>query len=90
VEVIDLRRLETVRRDLVANVSHELRTPVTTIRSAAETLRDTDRDDSEGPAAFLSIWGRRRRPPRAHVRVGRWSRPAKSGLPRDTRRFASA
>jgi two-component system phosphate regulon sensor histidine kinase PhoR len=39
VDVTDLRRLETLRRDFVANVSHELRTPVTAVRTAAETLR---------------------------------------------------
>lgn len=39
VDVTDLRRLESLRRDFVANVSHELRTPVTAMRSAAETLR---------------------------------------------------
>ncbi len=33
-----MRRLETVRRDFVANVSHELRTPVAVIRANAETL----------------------------------------------------
>jgi two-component system phosphate regulon sensor histidine kinase PhoR len=55
VDVTDLRRLETVRRDFVANVSHELRTPVATIRSAAETLRDAARDDPAAAAAFLSI-----------------------------------
>ena len=37
--VTDLRRLETVRRDFVANVSHELRTPLTSIRAVAETLQ---------------------------------------------------
>jgi two-component system phosphate regulon sensor histidine kinase PhoR len=41
VDVTDLRRLESLRRDFVANVSHELRTPVTAVRSAAETLRDS-------------------------------------------------
>ncbi|HWL85358.1 MAG TPA: ATP-binding protein [Polyangiaceae bacterium] len=39
VDVTDLRRLESLRRDFVANVSHELRTPVAAVRSAAETLR---------------------------------------------------
>jgi two-component system, OmpR family, phosphate regulon sensor histidine kinase PhoR len=34
------RRLETVRRDFVANVSHELRTPLTVVGGFAETLQD--------------------------------------------------
>lgn len=37
-DVTELRRLESMRRDFVANVSHELRTPVAAIRAAAETL----------------------------------------------------
>lgn len=37
-----LRRLETVRRDFVANVSHELKTPLTIVRGFAETLADDD------------------------------------------------
>lgn len=37
-DISDLKRLEAVRRDFVANVSHELRTPVTVIRGYAETL----------------------------------------------------
>lgn len=37
-----LRRLETVRRDFVANVSHELKTPLTVVRGFAETLANED------------------------------------------------
>jgi len=39
-DVTELRRLERVRRDFVANVSHELRTPVTAMQMSAEALRD--------------------------------------------------
>lgn len=46
-DVTQLRRLETMRRDFVANVSHELKTPVTAIRGFVETLLD----DPEVPAA---------------------------------------
>lgn len=37
-DVTELRRLERIRRDFVANVSHELRTPVSIISANAETL----------------------------------------------------
>ncbi len=44
-DVTEVRRLETIRRDFVANVSHELRTPVSIIRANAETLIDGAKDD---------------------------------------------
>lgn len=37
-DVTELRRLETIRKDFIANVSHELRTPVAVIKANAETL----------------------------------------------------
>lgn len=39
-DLTDVRRLETIRRDFVANVSHELKTPLTVIGGFAETLGD--------------------------------------------------
>ncbi|HTM19401.1 MAG TPA: ATP-binding protein [Kofleriaceae bacterium] len=44
-DVTEVRRLETVRRDFVANVSHELRTPVSIISANTETLLDGALDD---------------------------------------------
>jgi two-component system, OmpR family, phosphate regulon sensor histidine kinase PhoR len=41
-DVTELRRLEGVRRDFVANASHELKTPLTAIRGYSETLLDED------------------------------------------------
>ena len=43
-DVTNLRRLEIVRRDFVANVSHELKTPLTAIAGYAETLAAEDGD----------------------------------------------
>lgn len=54
-DVTDVRRLESLRRDFVANVSHELRTPVTAVLSAAETLDLALEKDPEGARRFLGI-----------------------------------
>jgi two-component system, OmpR family, phosphate regulon sensor histidine kinase PhoR len=53
-DVTELRRLEAVRRDFVANVSHELKTPLTSISGYAETLL-TDSPDSQTAQRFLEI-----------------------------------
>ncbi|MFW5966012.1 MAG: sensor histidine kinase [Persicimonas sp.] len=52
-DVTELRRLETVRRDFVANVSHELRTPVSVIRATAETLQDGAAEEPDHRDRFL-------------------------------------
>ena len=50
--VTELKKLEKVRRDFVANVSHELRTPVTSIKGFVETLLDGAMHNPDGAAAF--------------------------------------
>ena len=44
-DLSDVRRLETVRRDFVANISHELRTPIASLKAMAETLEGGAVDD---------------------------------------------
>lgn len=53
-EITDLRRLERIRQDFVANVSHELRTPMTLIRTMAETLLDESDPNDELSQRYLS------------------------------------
>jgi two-component system phosphate regulon sensor histidine kinase PhoR len=54
-DVSEIRRLERVRRDFVANVSHELRTPLTTIQGFAETLLGGALDDRAARRRFVEI-----------------------------------
>ena len=54
-DVTELRRLEVIRRDFVANVSHELRTPLTAIKGYAETLLGSAGDERETARRFLAI-----------------------------------
>ena len=49
----DIKRLENMRSEFVANVSHELKTPLTSIKGFSETLRYVD--DSETKNKFLDI-----------------------------------
>ena len=51
--VTELRRLESVRKEFVANVSHELRTPLASIRALVETLEAGAIDDPEVSDEFL-------------------------------------
>jgi two-component system, OmpR family, phosphate regulon sensor histidine kinase PhoR len=52
-DITELRKLERVRRDFVANVSHEFKTPLTSIQGYAETL--LNRDDPQNRDRFLGI-----------------------------------
>jgi len=54
-DVTELRRLEKVRKDFVANVSHELRTPITAIRGYAETLQSGALKDPEVSPKMVEI-----------------------------------
>jgi two-component system, OmpR family, phosphate regulon sensor histidine kinase PhoR len=54
-DITELRRLERVRRDFVANVSHEFRTPLTAIQGFAETLLAGAIDDPQNRERFLGI-----------------------------------
>lgn len=53
-DVTQLRRLQTVRSDFVANVSHELRTPLSAIRAMAETILDDENLSPETKKKYLS------------------------------------
>ncbi len=55
VDVTELRRLESLRREFVANASHELRTPIAAVRSATETLRNGALDDPGAAVRFVDI-----------------------------------
>ncbi len=54
-DLTEMRRLESMRREFAANVSHELRTPVASIRSAAETIRDVAQNDTAALPGFADI-----------------------------------
>ncbi len=54
-DVTELRRLEQVRTEFVANVSHELRTPLTAIQGYLETLLGGALDEPEHARRFLEV-----------------------------------
>jgi two-component system phosphate regulon sensor histidine kinase PhoR len=53
-DVTELRRLESIRREFVANVSHELKTPLSSIKANAETLRMDAIHDAEHNEQFVA------------------------------------
>ena len=54
-DISEIRRLETIRSDFVANVSHELKTPLTSIKGFVETLIEGALEDKDNARNFLQI-----------------------------------
>lgn len=54
-DITEIKKLEQMRKDFVANVSHELKTPLTSIKGFAETLLDGAQDVPEIREQFLNI-----------------------------------
>lgn len=54
-DITEIRKLENMRKDFVANVSHEIKTPLTSIRGFVETLKNVDGDEIEIRKRFLNI-----------------------------------
>jgi two-component system phosphate regulon sensor histidine kinase PhoR len=54
-DITRIKRLESLRRDFVANVSHEIKTPITAIRGSVETLQEGAMDDPEESGKFMKI-----------------------------------
>jgi len=53
-DLTELRKLETIRRDFIANLSHELRTPITSLKALTETLRDGAIEEPSVAKDFLN------------------------------------
>jgi two-component system phosphate regulon sensor histidine kinase PhoR len=76
-DLTELRRLENVRRDFVANVSHELKTPLTSISGYAETLL-ADAPDAATSQHFPPDHRQQRAPHAAAGRRSCWTSRASS------------
>ncbi|HEY7611985.1 MAG TPA: ATP-binding protein [Gemmatimonadales bacterium] len=86
-DLTELRKLEAVRRDFVANVSHELKTPLTSISGYAETLLSLPPDPDMARVFLGTILGNARRMQRlvddlldlSRIESGRWQ-PARTEI----------
>ncbi len=54
-DITEIKQLEQMRKDFVANVSHELKTPITSIKGFTETLLDGALNDPHAAKMFLDI-----------------------------------
>ncbi|PIQ88615.1 MAG: hypothetical protein COV72_07325 [Candidatus Omnitrophica bacterium CG11_big_fil_rev_8_21_14_0_20_42_13] len=54
-DITELKKLEKIRSDFVANVSHEIKTPLTSIKGSVETLLEGALEDKENARSFLKI-----------------------------------
>jgi len=54
-DITQLKKLEQIRKDFVANISHEIKTPITAIKGFAETLLEGALHDTEHAEKFLTI-----------------------------------
>src|SRR5213595_1890156 len=57
-DITELKKMDQIRRDLVANVSHELRTPLSILRGYIETLLDTPKTPREELSRILRVMER--------------------------------
>lgn len=57
-DITELKRLENIRQDFVANVTHELKTPITSIKGFVETIQNRAFEDKEELNKFISIIAR--------------------------------